>query len=69
MQAIQEQSQLNGNALELTQREKHLRELKAAAYDCHRQIQFLSQVQLPEIERQIAQLENQTQTLQERSPQ
>ena len=67
MQAIQEQPQLNGNSLELTPREKLLRQLKAAAYDCHRQIQFLSQVRLPEIEQQIAQLEQQS--LQERSPQ
>ena len=56
--AITQTQNLSGNSLELTQREKLLRQLKAAAYDCHRQIQFLSQVQLPEIEREIAQLES-----------
>ena len=49
---------INGNSLEPAPREKEIQNLKAAAYDCHRQIQFLSQVQLPELERQLAQLEN-----------
>lgn len=34
--------------------EVRLLQLKAVAYDTHRQIQFLTQVQLPGIEREIA---------------
>ena len=35
--------------------------LKSAAYDIHRQVNFLTQVQLPQIEREIAEIEqNQT---------
>ena len=36
---------------------QHLQSLKAKAYDCHRQITLLTQVELPRIEREIAEVE------------
>ena len=53
---LQEPVSQNGNTLQPTPEQVRLQQLKAAAYDCHRQIVFLSQVHLPELERQIAEL-------------
>ncbi|MCA9796994.1 MAG: hypothetical protein KC910_34525 [Candidatus Eremiobacteraeota bacterium] len=56
MQATDERPSSNGNSLQLTAVETRLQHLKAAAYDVHRQIHFLANVRLPELEQEIARL-------------
>lgn len=56
MQTTDERPSSNGNSLQPTGLETHLQHLKAAAYDVHRQIHFLANVRLPELEQEIARL-------------
>lgn len=50
---------LNGNSLAPRPAEMRLQQLKAAVYDTQRQIQYLTQVQLPGLEHEIDELTQQ----------
>ena len=59
---LEKQVPANGNSLAPHQGEMRLLQLKSAVYDTQRQIQYLSQVQLPELERQIDELTHKLRT-------
>ena len=59
---LEKQVPANGNSLTPHPGEMRLLQLKSAVYDTQRQIQYLSQVQLPELERQIDELTHKLRT-------